>query len=465
MEEDSKCGMSQSEENLTAKEYDEGEENDSIWLFEVLDIIGANDDYRKTCQRSYITREIIQNFLNAPGISFFIVGGTVEGSNPPGILIDLDAIYCDDSLRVIDDISQAEKARDSLLIIKDQDTSHGYCKLQFVKRSVPYTKQHDSFIEIDNNKRFFKFDKCERIVLADVAYNSGAGSRRFSRPHNKCAAQLGACINDKNNDTTGKCDLVWSYRCKQWPADAREWLTRRRYKGWPTQCTINELKSLGYFVVRKGHHSSPEIHLEWRISLTLQERKLMFKLTDVQYKCYVLLKMLNRDVINHEFITSYHWKTCLFYVIEKNKLDVWKKNLLLHCVKLCIKQMLEWIKRSFCPNYFIPKENLFNIRLTENLKLEQQLLELLNDYWDDTIRSNTIIPVMEGNGFSQNMFSDRYQRGGAQRTANQIKEKWRKSYVVAKEEAAKDKAHARTTGGGPPAKAKDPVTQKILELL
>ncbi|CAG2189257.1 unnamed protein product [Mytilus edulis] len=55
-------------------------------------------------------------------------------------------------------------------------------------------------------------------------------------------------------------------------------------------------------------------------------------------------------------------------------------------------------------------------------------------------------------------------RGAAQRTANQIKEKWRKSCGAAREEAAKDKAHARTTGGGPPAKAKDPVTQKILEL-
>ncbi|XP_052067359.1 uncharacterized protein LOC127706740 [Mytilus californianus] len=55
-------------------------------------------------------------------------------------------------------------------------------------------------------------------------------------------------------------------------------------------------------------------------------------------------------------------------------------------------------------------------------------------------------------------------RGGAQRTATQIKEKWRKSCGAAREEAAKEKVHARTTGGGPQAKANDPVTQKILEL-
>ncbi|CAC5386076.1 unnamed protein product [Mytilus coruscus] len=55
-------------------------------------------------------------------------------------------------------------------------------------------------------------------------------------------------------------------------------------------------------------------------------------------------------------------------------------------------------------------------------------------------------------------------QNGAQRTATQIKEKWRKSCGAAREEAAKEKVHARTTGGGPPAKANDPVTQKILEL-
>ncbi|XP_052083848.1 uncharacterized protein LOC127721204 [Mytilus californianus] len=380
LEEDNKCGMSQSEENITANENDDGEENDSIWLFEVLDIIGANDYYRKTCQRSYITQEIIKNFLDAPEFSNYIVGGIFEASNTPGIFTDIDAIGCDDSLDVIEDISKAEKNRDSLLIIKEQDTPPGYCKLQFVKRSVPYTIRHFSLIEIDC-KRFFQIDRFERIVLTNFAYDSGERFCHFSRPHNKCAAQLGPVFDVKYNDTLAKCDMVWCYRCKQWPTEAQEWLTRRRYNGWPTKSTFDELKPLGYFVVRKGHPCSSEIDLEWRISLTLQERTLVSSLTDVQYKCYVLLKMLNRDIINLECITSYHWKTCLFYVIENNKSDVWKKNLLLHCVKLCIKQMLEWVKHRFCPNYFISRENLFYGRLTKSLRIksEQILVELLND--------------------------------------------------------------------------------------
>ena len=36
-------------------------------------------------------------------------------------------------------------------------------------------------------------------------------------------------------------------------------------------------------------------------------------------------KMLNRKIINLDCICSYHWKTCLFYVIEKNN-NIWKKE-------------------------------------------------------------------------------------------------------------------------------------------
>ena len=56
-------------------------------------------------------------------------------------------------------------------------------------------------------------------------------------------------------------------------------------------------------------------------------------------------------------------------------------------------------------------------------------------------------------------------RGGAHRTPQQIKDKWRKSSATAREEAAKEWAYAKTTGGGPSSTTyKDPTTEKILQL-
>ncbi|CAG2243543.1 unnamed protein product [Mytilus edulis] len=154
---------------------------------------------------------------------------------------------------------------------------------------------------------------------------------------------------------------------------------------------IEELRLLGFFVVRKGHPFSSEVDLEWRISFSLQERKLICNLTDIQHKCYIVLKMINRDIINLDCITSYHWKTCLFYVIEENNMDIWTKKRLFHCVNVCIKQMLLWVENEFCPNYFIPEENLFDGRINSDLKSmsKSRLIKLLKDRFESLRFINT----------------------------------------------------------------------------
>lgn len=142
---------------------------------------------------------------------------------------------------------------------------------------------------------------------------------------------------------------------------------------------IQDLKSLGFFVVRKSHPLSSDLDIEWRISLSLQERKLMMNLKDVQYKCNVVLKMLNREVIKLDCICSFYWKTCLFYVIEENNNNIWKKEHLFDCIQLCIAQMFKWIKCGFCPNYFVPTENSLDGKLNDSVRLlsENILLDLL----------------------------------------------------------------------------------------
>ncbi|CAG2187733.1 unnamed protein product [Mytilus edulis] len=345
---------------------------DSTWLYEVLDSIGANDDYRKTIQECGITSEIICTFGSEnKKMANYGVGGKWEGTLTPGVKTDFDTISCDDNVIVIEDISKAVQHRYSLLVIRDAPA--GYVKLQIVRGKELGTITELSFYD-RKFKGLFKIDKCNRILLTEIIGEHKDNKPYMPRPKNKPAATIG-------NYNGISIDVVTCYRSKQWPVQANEWLTRHRCNGWLTKDVINELKSLGYFLVRKGHVSSPEKDFEWRISLTLQERKLIFDLTDVQFKCYVVLKMLNRDIINVECITSYHWKTCLFYVIEEHNIDVWGKANLFQCVKLCITQMLDWVRQGFCPNYFIRSENMFDGRLPHNLKTvsENKLLQILGE--------------------------------------------------------------------------------------
>ncbi|CAC5364795.1 unnamed protein product [Mytilus coruscus] len=297
-------GQRSSQEARLRKHTSE-EEADSIWLFDLLNIIGANDVFRKTSLHAGIICEILQSFAYL--VSFYHMGSTFEGTVTP------------------------ESENDHI----------------------------------------------------------------FRRPKNKPAEK-------SENYYNLNVDMVKSYRCTTWPTMAQEWLSRHRSFGWPTTDTIQELKSLGFFVVRKGHPLSTDIDTEWRISLSLQERKLIMNLTDVQYKCYVVLKMLNRDTIMLNCITSYHWKTCLFYVIEENNNNIWKKEHLFDCIQLCIAQMLKWIKCGFCPNYFIPKENLFDGKLNNSLRLisENILVELLNVGFDCLIfvKENNICDYVRSRG-------------------------------------------------------------------
>ncbi|CAC5366293.1 unnamed protein product [Mytilus coruscus] len=71
-------------------------------------------------------------------------------------------------------------------------------------------------------------------------------------------------------------------------------------------------------------------------------------------------------------------------VSEENEEIVWEKERLFDCVRLCIKQMLNWIKRGYCPNYFIPTENMFEGKMIESLKVisKNKLEKLLIDGFD-----------------------------------------------------------------------------------
>ncbi|CAG2212063.1 unnamed protein product [Mytilus edulis] len=270
---------------------------------------------------------------------------------------------------VFEDASKANKYRFSLLIVRESNAPVGYVKLQLVFGGVPLTSNDWHFLYDFEKYQCLETDRFGRIVLSD---NIRTNLSVFSRPKNKPAF--------KCQKHYGLIDAVISYRCTTWPIMAHEWLSRKRCYGWPTLDNIEELKLLGFFLVRKGHSLSNEIDLEWRISFTLQERKLMFDITDVQHKCYIVLKMFNRDMINLDCITSYHWKTCLFYVIEENDSNVWKQKLLFNCIQMCIRQMLKWVKCGFCPNYFIPGENLFDGKLTASLRLiVENLLEQILD--------------------------------------------------------------------------------------
>ena len=131
-----------------------------------------------------------------------------------------------------------------------------------------------------------------------------------------------------------------------------------------------------------GHPLSYEQYGQWRLSFSHQERLLVELFNSVQLQCYMLLKLIKRDIlpyfIKDETLSSYHCKTCMFYMIESTPNDFWRPENLLTCVDACLNLLQVWANNSDCPNYFIPEENMFD-RLSEELKdsLNQTLQYLI----------------------------------------------------------------------------------------
>ena len=251
------------------------------------------------------------------------------------------------------------------ILVEDENTKPGYCKLQVLSKGVPQTSDHVN--KTDEFGTTYKLDQKNRIVACKRQL-----SGILAESHGPADTSLPKVIRPAT-------DMVQGYRCQSWPAIAEQWLSRRRPYNWPPQAMIDEVKALGFFVVPVGHPNSSERNKEWRISLSLQERLLMFHLNPTQHKCFILLKLIKNEILLHlvgeASISSYHCKTCILYTIENTPSKLWAAENLLSCLQCCLLCLLGWTINWYCPNYFIPEENMFEGRMDS--RIQKTLIEAL----------------------------------------------------------------------------------------
>ena len=249
---------------------------------------------------------------------------------------------------------------ESLLMVQDDITPPGYAKLQWVQNGV--------------TSRDMSRDSCVpdffgRPVLSNNTLFENMTHDERNGPSGTTSAKQGLL----------DMDHVPAFGCKLWPSQAEPWIHKLRSQSWPSKDTIDTFKTHGCFLVPVGHPFSSEKELQWRLSFSIQERKLMLALNDAQYKCYVLLKMIKNDFIKSSIkgksLTSYHMKTCLFYILESTKQSVWTTGNIILCAQKCISTLKIWLQEGCIPNYFIPEENMWK----GNRQIRFQVVKILDD--------------------------------------------------------------------------------------
>ena len=349
----------------------------SLRLFSVMDDIGASEEVRKVRMESRVTAEILYTMYWQPEVSVYHFGSRADGTTTLGMKSDLDRVYIFNNLPVVTDPSE-HPVGTSLLFIQDATTPAGYSKLQLLQDGDP---QYGDVTEADpypdeRCREWLQFiaDTDNRLVCCFTP--SDIDLRVFDQRHGP------AMTMNASTDYTSM-DLVRAVECYNTSHFIHNWLNRTRKFGWPTGDILQICKTAGCLFVPVGHPHSEDHEQQWRISLSHQEKLLVTQFNSVQFKCFILLKMISKEII-HKFVadslSSYHIKTCMFSVIENTPCEFWKPENLLVCISLCLRKLLEWVDAGYCPNYFIPDENMFDRRIhgTVRLRLQGVLQQLVS---------------------------------------------------------------------------------------
>ncbi|KAL3855306.1 hypothetical protein ACJMK2_014522 [Sinanodonta woodiana] len=330
----------------------------SLRLFNVLDKVGLREDIRW----KRINMMLLRNELASLDSKFprQIFGSQAEATTTPGLQSDIDILAYIPSINVRQSIQSLETSVFSYIMVSDAHTPPGYVKLQWM---VGYSPLPVFNLECNNHI----LDALGRSVLCSRNFFQNNQSERHGPADRKV-------INKSLS-----MDFVTALRVRSWPCQASQW--EKRNINYPSQANIFLIKETGALLVPVGHPLSPESHLEWRISISYGEKLLVWQFNSTQYKCYVSLKMIKKyfvkPICGEKALSSYHCKTCVFYALQSTPSSLWQPENLLLCVELCLRTLCQWVKSGYCPNYFIPEENMFDGKVYGHIQV--QLLAVLHD--------------------------------------------------------------------------------------
>ncbi|XP_060605021.1 uncharacterized protein LOC132757685 [Ruditapes philippinarum] len=335
-------------------------ENLSLMLSEVLHDIGVNERMVMGRRRGLMLEETLIRIRSKStdlNRTYYYLGSQTEGTTTIGLHSDFDSLICTHDVNIIQDWSEWEHGKFNYLMIKDENTTPGYCFLQLLK---PYEPLPETVIP---NEHFIT-DRRGRILYKNTMitdFIEGADQ------------QHGPSIAEQGQPEFCDRDIVIALPCKSWPQSASGWLHRQGIGRWPTQEMRRYAARTGCFVVATGSKVSEYPELEWRISISLAERILMFNLNITQIRCYVLLKMILKSFLNPQDeinISSFMCKTVLLHCIENTDSSIWQDNNLYTCLTYCLLELLSCVQNDCCSHFIIPENNLMAGQFTAETKHE-----------------------------------------------------------------------------------------------
>ena len=174
----------------------------------------------------------------------------------------------------------------------------------------------------------------------------------------------------------------------------KDFLGRARSNRWPFNCikNLDQLVARNIYIVPKPDQNIELGDLRWRLSFSVVEVELARSLTDVQRRCYRVLKAMIKYNINEYLpdifkMPSYFLKTLMFWLCEHSPDASWIGNLGGKWIEL-LDNAIESLEKITLPMYFVPSYNL----------LDDKDPNIIS-YWKDKLRKIRQNPLEEFSKF------------------------------------------------------------------
>ena len=282
-------------------------------------------------------------------------GSEREGFRLPTSDIDL-MLWLQDH-KVICDLSQISLYRipqHTVILMECEDLTPGFTRLKLM---TPSGDQDVNLSLIASNNEIYISSYLYRAQMLMVQQSVG-GISRSSIQHGPCAT-----INE-----LVEVDQAHCFRSHHWSNVALPWIQRCQLKNWPPDYVLSSIIKDGCHVLPiSSSPLKPDSDCEWLISFSRAEQQLVYSMNHCQFLCYGLLKIFLKEVINstenESCLCSYFMKTVVFWVIQNDNHLTWVPENMLMCFWTCFKLLISWVYRGECPNFFIPQNTMFRVKV------------------------------------------------------------------------------------------------------
>ncbi|KAK3086608.1 hypothetical protein FSP39_020996 [Pinctada imbricata] len=312
----------------------------------VSDVVGP-ECIVKLRRQGYEIYDMLVNCNSSYDKLFITSGSRAEGFEFK--LSDIDMMYVDKNAIVMSDptiLTVSNRNIPSLLIMETDSTAPGFA---FVK----CLKYDNTNIELKNSLQLRGRD----IYVSSKQIRETFLSKSISSCHGPCQTFTQCGIEG---------DQAYTLNCPTWPKQAIPFIRRSLDRSWPSYDVLTDICKDGCLLVpinSKQRQCSDMIDLEWRISFSLAEKKLVHSMNHCQFLCYGLFKVFLNEVIktklrDKDLLCSYFMKTAVFWEISDNSSE-WTPFNFLQKFWNVFRRLIKWVCIGYCPNFFIPENNMF----------------------------------------------------------------------------------------------------------